>query len=413
MAIPAQSSQMQTPTGERRDTVARIEAILLVVGITLLSLNQRPALVAVGPVTEQIRRDTGLSASATSLLTTLPLICLGVFAALAPAFARRLGLDRAIGAALLTLALGIVVRIIPTVTALFVGSVIAGIGIAVMNVLVPALVKRDFSHRIGLMTAVYTLMLNGGAGLAAAVTIPVGHSLHLDWRATLGLWGLLTIPAITLWVPRMVRARADGAGRTGDQRVPQPWRSGLAWAVAAFMGMQSLLFYTLIAWLPTILQNHGYSEAAAGMYASVVSLAGIVASFTTPLIAVRASTLRVPVVVIASLFLTGLVGLLVAPTTCLIAWTVALGLAQGGGLSIAMMMFVLRARTAQGSAALSGMAQTVGYLVAATGPLAAGALHDLTHSWSAPLIGLVCIVAVFGVAGWTASANRTIEDSVR
>ena len=185
MGIPAQSPQVQTPTEERRDILGRIEAVLLVVGITLLSLNQRPALVAVGPVTEQIRHDTGLSASATSLLTTLPLICLGVFAALAPAFARTFGLDRAIGAALITLALGIVVRVIPTVTALFVGSVVAGIGIAVMNVLVPALVKRDFSDRIGLMTAVYTLMLNGGAGLAAAFTIPVSHSLHLDWRAML------------------------------------------------------------------------------------------------------------------------------------------------------------------------------------------------------------------------------------
>jgi MFS transporter, CP family, cyanate transporter len=413
MGISARSPQVQTPAKDRRDAVARIEAVLLVVGITLLSLNQRPALVAVGPVTEQIRRDTGLSASATSLLTTLPLICLGVFAALAPAFARTLGLDRAIGAALITLALGIVVRVIPAVTALFVGSVVAGIGIAVMNVLVPALVKRDFSHRIGLMTAVYTVMLNGGAGLAAAVTIPVGHSLHLDWRATLGLWGLLTVPAIALWVPRMVRRPADDTGRTGGHRAPQPWRNKLAWAVAAFMGVQSLLFYTLIAWLPTILQNNGYSEAAAGMYASVVSLVGIVGSFSTPLIATRMPSLRVPVLVIASLFLTGLIGLLTAPNTCLLAWTVALGLAQGGGLSLAMMMFVLRARTTRGSAALSGMAQTVGYLVAAAGPLAAGALHDTTGRWSTPLIGLVCVVAVFGWAGWKASADRTIEDTVR
>jgi CP family cyanate transporter-like MFS transporter len=255
-------------------------------------------------------------------------------------------------------------------------------------------------------------MLNGGAGLAAAFTIPVSHSLHLDWRATLGLWGLLTIPAIALWVPRMVRTQADDSGRTSDHRALRPWRSKLAWAVAAFMGMQTLLFYTLIAWLPTILQSHGYSEAAAGMYASVVSLGGIVASFSTPLIATRMPSLRVPVVVVAGLFLIGLIGLLVAPTTCLLVWTVTLGLAQGGGLSLAMMMFVLRARTTRGSAALSGMAQTVGYLVAAAGPLAAGALHDMTGNWTTPLIGLVCVVAVFGWAGWKASADRMIDDAV-
>jgi CP family cyanate transporter-like MFS transporter len=177
--------------------------------------------------------------------------------------------------------------------------------------------------------------------------------------------------------------------------------------------MQSLLFYTLIAWLPTVLQNHGYSEAASGLYASVVSVAGVGAAFATPLIAVRTPALHVPVLVIAGLSLTGLIGLLTAPTACLLAWTVALGLAQGGGLSIAMMMFVLRAQTTEGSAALSGMAQTVGYLVAAAGPLTAGALHDLTHSWSTPLVGLVCVVGLFAWSGWTASADQTIEDKER
>lgn len=381
---------------------------VLIVGIAVVSLNLRPALVAVGPLTEQLRDDTHLSASGASLLTTLPLICLGLFAALAPVLGRRYGLDRSLLAASGVLIAGICIRAAPPIPALFAGSVIAGIGIAVMNVLLPAVIKRDFTRRIGLVTALYTLMLNGGAALAASVTAPLGQALHINWRTTLALWAIPALIGMVVWIPHAARARHtdDVADK---QRVPGLWRNGLAWAVSAFMGFQSMLFYTLIAWLPTILHEDGMSVARAGFWAAMMMVAGIFSSFLVPLVASRQPTQRPLVLGAAALFIIGLLGLMIAPTAGVVAWMIALGVAQGAGISLAMTMFVHRASGSSASAQLSGMAQTVGYLVAAVGPFAAGALRDITGGWTIPLGAMVTLAAGFVISGWLAAANRVVD----
>jgi MFS transporter, CP family, cyanate transporter len=398
-----------TAAAPRTPSAARAGAVVLIAAIAVLSFNLRPALVAVGPLAKQIRGDTGLSSAATSLLTTLPLICFGVFSTLAPPLGRRLGLERAIASALGLLIAGVAVRAIPSNVALFGGSALAGAGIALENVLLPGLIKRDFAGHTGPMMGLYSVGLNGGAALAAALTVPLGKTLHTGWRPTLALWGLFAVVALAAWLPSSLRAHASGSTRVAKTDVPV-WRSSLAWSVAMFMGFQALLFYGLVAWVPSLLEDHGMGSSEAGLMLALFAFTGIATSFLVPIQAARRRTQRGLVVMTAALFLTGLIGLLAAPAGGAVAWMIVLGFAQGAGISLALTLIVLRCRTAPAAAELSGMAQTVGYLVAALGPLIVGVLHGISGGWTVPLIVLVAMVAGLVTAGISAAGERYLED---
>jgi CP family cyanate transporter-like MFS transporter len=394
-----------------RATALRWQAALAIAGLVAIALNQRPALVAVGTLTTQLRDDTGMGAAGASLLTTLPLLCFGAFALLAPALGRRVGLDRMLAIALVVLTVGIGIRVLPSTFALFLGSAVAGAGIAVSNVLLPGVIKRDFPGHTGLAMGTYSLLLNGGAALASGATVPLGVLLHTGWRTTLAMWGLLAIAALALWAPRAMRRRT-AEDRDAVHRPIGVWRSPLAWAVAGFMALQSLVYYALIAWLPTILSDAGMSAARAGFMTAVMSATGIVASFAAPVLATKSTSQRSLVLMSVLAFAVGLTGLLTVPAAGVWAWMVLLGIGQGSGIGLALTLFVVRSQTSEGAAQLSGMAQTVGYLVAAAGPLAIGVLHDVSHGWTVPLLTLMVLLAALLAAGWYAAADRTVEDDL-
>ncbi|HTU15205.1 MAG TPA: MFS transporter [Solirubrobacterales bacterium] len=397
------------PFGE----AGRLSMLLLVAAVAVFALNLRPAIVAVGPLTDQLRADTGLGAAAVSLLTTLPLLCFGAFSMVAPRLSRRVGLEPALAIAAVLLIGGCALRLLPPVATLFLGAGLAGIGIAIGNVLVPVVVKRDFPHHTGPMMALYSAMLNLGAALAAALSVPLGRALNTDWRQTLALWGVFAVLALLLWIPQLLhRAQHVGAGPDGEGRTGV-WRSPLAWAVAIFMGMQSLVFYSLAAWLPTLLQDHGMSEAGAGLMVSIVSFCGIGVSLVVPVLAVRAATQTRFILFCVGSFALGLIGLLIAPVELAVLWMVALGLGAGTGISLAVTLFVLRSRTTRCAADLSGMAQAVGYTIAAAGPLLVGTLHGVTGGWNLPLFTLGAFVVVILVAGRIATEDRYVEDDLQ
>lgn len=399
-----------TTTGARR-AAPRRDLLLLGVAIALFSLNLRPALVAVGPLAPQLRDDTGLSAASTSLLTTLPLICFGLFATVAPRLGRRVGLERALLGAILLLVAGIAVRLAAPTAALFLGSAVAGAGIAIANVLLPGVIKRDFPDHTGPMMAVYSVALNGGAALAAGVTIPLEDALGLSWRGALALWGIVALATAVLWLPQARASPPPSAGASVHAR--GVWRSRVAWSVALFMGLQSLEFYALAAWLPTVLREDGMSASTAGLMASLMSASSIAASLLVPVIAARSRRQRGLTAAATACFVFGTVGLLIAPADGALLWVIVLGLGQGTGISLALTLFVLRTRTAEAAGELSGMAQTVGYLIAAGGPLGAGALHDLSGGWTLPMVALLLGLIPLALAGWRAGADRSIEDDAR
>ena len=387
---------------------SRFRAALVVLGILLLAANLRPALTSVAPLIGRIRADAGLSNAMAGLLTTLPLLAFGVLSPAAPRLARRFGMERVLLASLLVLAGGILLRSAGAAGALFAGSAALGAAIAVGNVLLPGLIKRDFPGRTGLMTSLYTTALGVSATLAAGVSFPIAQGAGLGWRRSLALWAVPALVAALAWVPQLFRGDRDGvpAGTTSPTVVL--WRSRLAWQVTLFMGLQSLAYYVTLTWLPEILREGGTSAAWAGWLLALAQALAIPAMFLAPVLAGRRPSQHAVVAGATALNGAGILGLLISPSVGAVLWIVLLGLGQGACFSLALTFFVLRAADPERSAALSGMAQAVGYLLAAFGPSLFGLLRDATHAWKVPLVLLFVVVVGMLVAGLGAARDAHV-----
>ena len=388
----------------------RVRGVLLIAGIVLIGANLRPAITSVGPLVEQIRLDTGISAAVAGLLTTLPVLAFGLFAVLASLVGRRFGLEAAMLASLLILAGGIGVRAVPGIAPLFAGTIVLGIGIAVANVLLPALVKRDFPRRLGAMTALYSSLLGGFGAIGSGVAVPLADGTALGWRGALAIWAVPALIAAVAWAPQLA---VGGGGRDVPEPVAAPgdaWRSRVGWEVTLFFAVQALGFYVTIAWLPTILIDAGLVEARAGLMLFVLQISIVVSMLVFPRIAELAADQRQLVGVMSALAIAGAIGLLAAGTGTVVLWVVLLGLGQGAGMSLALMFFVLRSRDAHQASELSGMAQGVGYTLAATGPVLAGLIHDATSSWVPVLVMLVAVAVGLFACGMRAGRAIVIGE---
>lgn len=396
-----------SPAGRRSSS--HLRDVLLVVGIVLLAANMRSALTSVAPLIGQIRMDTGISHGVAGLLLTLPLLAFGVLSPVVPQLARRFGMERMMFASLLLLAAGIVVRSAGTVAVLFLGTAVLGAAIVVGNVLLPALVKREFPQRVGLMTSIYTTALGISGALAAGVSVPLAQVTGMGWRGSLALWALPALIAAVAWLPHLRRSdQPENASTQTSQGGSSMWRSALAWQVTLFMGLQSLVYYVTLTWLPEILQDDGMSATRAGWMLGVSQAVAIVTIFFAPVIASRRPSQQGVVAVAVSLSCAGTLGLLVAGSTASVLWVVLLGLGQGACFSLALTFFALRAPDSQHAATLSGMAQTFGYLLAAAGPFLFGVLRDATNAWTVPLALLLAITVCLLIAGLGAGRDAYV-----
>jgi CP family cyanate transporter-like MFS transporter len=383
---------------------------LLIIALILVALNLRPALASLSPLLRQVSADLGMSAVAAGLLTTLPVLCLGLFAPLAPILARRFGAERTIGGVLLLLAGGILLRTGFGTAGLFTGSVVAGASIGIIGVLLPGIVKRDFPGHAGTMTGVYTMALCLGAAMAAGTSVPLSQAFGDSWRLGLGFWLVPAVIAALAWWPQ---ARAGQHLGRAVFKVHGLLHDPLAWQVTLFMGLQSSLAYIVFGWLPSILIDRGLSPAQAGLVTSGSIIVQLASALSAPWLATRGRDQRLVILVVMALSLAGLFGCLYAPLGGLWSWAVLLGLGQGGVFAVALTLIVLRSANAQVAASLSGMAQGFGYTLASMGPLAVGVVHDLTGDWSAMgwvfgLIGLAATVAGMG-AGRARQVNVRSE----
>ncbi|MFB3305652.1 CynX/NimT family MFS transporter [Pseudomonas sp. AMR01] len=387
---------------------------LLLLGLILVALNLRPALSSMSPLLSEVSASLGLSAAKAGLLTTLPVLCLGLFAPLAPMLARRFGAERVVLGILLTLAGGLILRSALGEVGLFAGSLIAGASIGIIGVLLPGIVKRDFAKQAGTMTGVYTMALCLGAALAAGATVPLSHYFDNSWNIGLGFWILPALVAALCWLPQV--RQKHGAHQVA-YRVKGLLRDPLAWQVTVYMGLQSSLAYIVFGWVPSILISRGLSATEAGLALSGSIIVQLLSALTAPWLATRGKDQRLAIVVVMLLTLGGLFGCLYAPLEGLWGWAILLGLGQGGTFSLALTLIVLRSRDAHVAANLSGMAQGIGYTLASLGPLAVGVLHDWTGGWGATgwvfgVIGLGAIVAGLG-AGRAAYVGVTSESVKR
>ncbi|QLH22873.1 MFS transporter [Streptomyces sp. Rer75] len=423
LLVDAETDLRPTPEVTAARRTLRAHPALVLVGIVLASLNMRASLAGVSPLLGEISGDFGLSATMGSLVTTIPLIFMGLASPLAPRLARRWGTETVLLAALVLLGAGVLLRVAPPLVALFTGCALVGSGIALLNVLMPGLIKRDFPDRAAAMTALYTTAMIAGATTSAAAAVPLENALG-GWRGSLASWSLLAGVAALLWIPQAVLARrgthpgraaatpvrtgnrtGDGKG-SGDGRALS--RSPLAWQVTLFMGLQSLIAYVTIAWMPTILTDHGMAKATAGLVFAFSTLVQMAGSFVVPLLAGRMRSQRLLAVAVAGLMASGIAGLLVAPVPGAWAWATLIGVGQGGSVGLALTMMVLRTGDAHTSARLSGMAQTWGYLLAAAGPLALGAVHQATGGWTLPIVLMLAVCAALALLGLGAGRDRKI-----
>ncbi|WP_142475619.1 CynX/NimT family MFS transporter [Klebsiella oxytoca] len=381
--------------------------LLLIAGILLIATTLRVAFTGAAPLLDAIRSEYGLTTAQTGLLTTLPLLAFGLVSPLAAGVARRFGIERSLLLAMILICLGIGLRSLPFVSLLFIGTAVIGCGIALGNVLLPGLIKRDFSQHVAKMTGAYSLTMGGAAALGSAMVVPLALA-GLGWRGALLTLMVFPLLALFVWLPqsrRQATAPLTGSGSIHNRGI---WRSALAWQVTLFLGINSLVYYVIIGWLPAILQSIGYSEAQAGSLHGLLQLATAAPGLAIPLILHRLKDQRGIAVLVAMMCAVSALGLWFLPGQA-VMWTLIFGFGSGATMILGLTFIGLRASSAHQAAALSGMAQAVGYLLAACGPPVMGKIHDASGDWHIPLIAVALISVVMAVFGALAGRDREIH----
>ncbi|KQL56957.1 MULTISPECIES: CynX/NimT family MFS transporter [Bacillaceae] len=385
--------------------------LLLLVGIVLVGSNLRVPLTSAGALIPLIRDDLGISNALIGTITTLPLLAFALLSPFAPKIANWIGMELTIALSLILLIIGIVIRSFSGSLFLFAGTILIGLAIAFGNVLIPGIVKMNFPLKIGLMTGIYAIFMNLFGALGSGISVHISSIGNFGWQGALGIWGILTFVSLIIWLPQLRKNNKNEKINVKIEKKNSLWRSPLAWKITIFMGGQSLMFYTLITWLPDILNSNGYNSNTAGWIVFLMQFAVIPVTFIVPVIAGKMKNQVVLSIVTASLFLIGFAGLLQGSSTLFPFWAILLGIASGSAFSLSMMFFTLRSKNGKEAAELSGMAQSFGYLLAAVGPVLVGALHDMTDGWTAPLLLLILISIVLFIVGIGSGKEGYVTES--
>lgn len=393
---------------------AKMDRVWLIMGIIFISFNLRPAITAVGPLFGLIREDLELANWGAGLLTSLPLLAFAIMSPIAPALGKKLSMERAMILGLLILGIGMLIRSVAYLIFLLVGTVLIGLGIAICNVLLPGFIKEKYPYHIALMTGLYSTVMSIFAALASGLSVPLATGLNWGWQFALLFWMIPVILALIIWFMLDRKRQKDQQQFQMVFMSPHQkgriWRSTLAWQVALFMGLQSTLFYVTVSWLPDILvDNAGLSLITAGWLLSFMQLIGLPASFIVPILAGKLSSQQWLVFGLGLGLVLGFAGLLVAKTYVLVLIsTIVIGFTLSGNFALALTFLGLRAKTAHDAADLSGMAQSVGYLLAALGPVMMGLVFDMTKAWDVPVVLLIIISSCMLIFGLFAGRKRYV-----
>lgn len=398
-------------TSAPRAPGVRLPLAFLAITVVLVGLTLRAPLLAVSPLLETISDDTGISAATAGLLTTIPVICFGVVSLASPFLARRFGMERTLTGVLVVLLAGILIRVAPSLVLLFGGTIVLGAAIAIGNVLIPGFIKREAPGHLGPMTALYSAAISGSGALGAGLTIPIMTAFELTWRRALAWPSVLAAIGIAVMVPWLLQERNARHVRVREHVRTGIWRNGLAWFVTLYMGMQSFIFFSTSGWLPTYLIAEGMSEAHAGAMLSASPLVGVAGSFIAPLLVRRRSDQRWLIWVSSIMCAVGLAGFILWPLTLTLLWVGIFGFGSGMTLSLALAFIGLRSPDSHVAADLSGMAQSVGYSIAALGPITVGLLFDLIGDWTIPMSFILLSTIALTITGLGAARDLTIRSS--
>ncbi|BCP53839.1 MFS transporter [Kaistia sp. 32K] len=392
----------------RKRIAAAGRPVLLLVGVLLIAANLRAPITGVAPLLDAIRDAFSLGTAEAGILTTLPLL---IFAGASPfcvLLAREYGLERSLFIALLLTAAGIIIRSWGEQWTLFLGTGVIGLGIAIANVLLPSLVKRDFSHRIAVLTSTYALTAGVVASLASVAAVPIANLPGSGWNWALGAFLVFPLVAMLAWIPQLKGHSAPAAATPTPPHGGKVWHSPLAWQVTFFFGLNSLVYYVVVTWLPVMLTEAGYSPAAAGSLHGVSQLATAIPGLFLGAIVGRMKDQRAIAVGVAAVTALSLIGLMLKPGWGIL-WSALFGVGAGATFILGLAFISLRAANPRQAAALSAMAQSVGYLVAAGAPPAIGYLHDGSGSWTTPLLICTAVCVVMGLLGLGAGRAKQID----
>ncbi|WP_115789622.1 MFS transporter [Arthrobacter silvisoli] len=385
--------------------------VFLGVCLVLIGLNLRTVFSSFSAVLPEITADAGLPGWAVVVLTTVPVTLLGVFAPLAPVLARRFGAERVLLGAMALLTAGLLLRPVDVpgaghLPALLAGTAACGAAIALCNVLLPGVVKRDFPHRLGLMGGLYTTAICASAALGAGFTYPVFRAAG-QWTSALWFWALPAAVVLLLFLPLAIRQPAVRHQVLGGG--VNVWRSAVAWQVTVFMVLQAMMSFSVFAWLAPILRERGVDGGTAGLIVSVSIALQMLGSLFAPGLAARFRDQRAINVVVALMTGGGFALSIFGPVELAWLWTGLLGLGQGSLTAVALTMIMLRTRDAHTAAHLSGMMQGVGYGLGSTGTLLVGQLHQATGGFAAAGVLFLMVGSLAAVFGYRAGRDRYVE----
>ncbi|MCG7337977.1 MFS transporter [Staphylococcus sp. ACRSN] len=387
----------------------------VILAIVFIASTLRAPLTSVGPVVDEIKHVMEINNSVAGILTTIPLV---IFAIVSPVVSKvtvRLTMSRTILYSTILLIIALFMRVAGDFTLFIIGTVVLGIAIAFGNVVLPSYVKWYFPLQIGIATGIYSGTMNFTAGLGGGLSFPLSQISPIGFRLSLVFWSIFAIVAIILWLPKARQgAKLEKIATDSNTKVKTKkiniMKSKLAWTIALTMGFQSMVFYTVVAWVPSILVDRGLDPSTAGYLLMLNQFAQVPMTFTFPIIASKLKDQRILVIIITLLFLTGFSLFFTQSLSLLITGIIIAGLAMGACFSLCMTFFSIRAKTSEGSISLSGFGQSVGYLIAAIGPFLIGYLHDATDSWISGIIALIVMSVLFFLFGYPASKKRVIED---
>jgi CP family cyanate transporter-like MFS transporter len=378
----------------------------LILGIILISINLRTSIASVGPLIPFIREDLAISNGLAGFLTTLSLLTFAVFSLFAPSIGKKLGHGKAIFFGILLLAIGVVVRVLGGIELLYIGTALTGIGIVIANVLMIPFFKARLPEKIGLMTAIFSTGMSLFAAIASGISVPLAVDLGIGWRGSLASWAVLMVLALIVWIPQMSNRKS---GHQGDLlQAKNVWKSKLAWQVTLFMGAQSVMYFTMVTWLPDMLIARGMSPVKAGLALSYMQLISLIGTFFVPNLLIKLKEQSGVILIVGIGYLIGYSALFIQNEVVVLTALTIIGIGSGASLSIAYTLISLRSAEDLTTARLSGMVQSAGYILAALGPLVFGVSLDLFDNWNILIWFLLIMTIQFVGFGLPAGRNRKI-----
>jgi len=393
--------------------MSKKEKTLIILGIIFISFNLRAPITAVGSLVNMIQAEYALSGGALGFITTLPLIAFAIVSPFVAKCSRKFGYGKSMLGGLFFIMAGEIIRSYTNSIGLFVGTAFLGIGIAIGNVLIPSIIKTKFPSNIGIMSSVYVSGMCIFAAVGAGISIPLAKGLNLGWKNSLASWLILTIITLFVWLPQL-KSKQNTAPTTKniiEGKSTSIWKSSTAWWVTLFMGTQSLLFYSLVAWLPTIIVSKGTSVSFSGNMAFLFQITAIPSTLIIPILCDKFTKQRGLVMFVCILYLSGMILFLFAESQIIILLSILfLALGMGGTISLSIAFISLRSPNAKKTSELSGMSQSGGYLLAAVGPILMGIIYDKLHTWTLPILIFCSLIVLIAFFGYFAGNNVLTEE---